>query len=180
MIEENRRIQRTLTLVKFYVDIKRPTSRNRLITKTLGKIGVISADYNGVAPNDEEFWLCGFRKEVTKSPAEPASGLFILKPIRYVDRLQVQYLTVGLYTCEDEGGIRYVIPKYKNVYWLMSIAERRRLIDPDRIHSIVVVNYDIEPGAQQYQQPPSAYSEFGLGNDIPADVMDRDLGLAEA
>lgn len=144
-LEENLRIQRTLTLAKFHVDTTRPTSRNRLITKTLGKIGVISADYNGVAPNDEEFWLCGFHKEVTKSAANPCSGLFILKPIRYVDRCQINYLTLGLYTYEDDGGIRYVIPKYKNMYWLMSIEERRRLIEPSRIHSIVVVNYNVLP-----------------------------------
>jgi len=178
VLDENRRIQRTLVLVKFIVDVTRPNSRNRLITKTLGKIGVISADYTGRAPNDEEFWLCAVHKEVTKTQSNPCSGLFILKPVRYVDRTQVNYLTTGFYTYEDEGSIRYVIPRYKNMYWLLSIEERRRLLDPPRIHSVVTVNYDIENAPQQ---PPmqDRFQEDGIGHDLPNHIVDTELGINE-
>jgi hypothetical protein len=180
VLDENRRIQRTLVLAKFIVDATRPNSRNRLITKTLGKIGVVSADYTGRAPNDEEFWLCTVVKEVTKTQSNPSSGLFILKPVRYVDRTQVNYLTTGFYTYEDEGGIRYVIPKYKNMYWLLSIEERRRLLDPSHIHSVVTVNYDIENApVQQPATVPYRFQGDGIGNDIPESVIDNDLGIAE-
>ena len=151
MLEENRRIQRTSTIVKFIVDTSRPHSRNHLITRTLGKIGVISADYNGTAPNNEEFWLVGFRKEVTKSQGNPCSGLFILEPLRYIDRTQISYLSPGLYSIEDECGIRYVIPKFKNSFWLMSIPDRRRLVEQSNSHSVVVVNYDINPDGQMVE-----------------------------
>lgn len=183
MLEENRRIQRTNTIVKFIVDNSRPHSRNHLITRTLGKIGVISADYNGVAPNNEEFWLVGFRKEVTKSQGNPCSGLFILEPLRYIDRTQINYLSPGLYSVEDECGIRYVIPKFKNSFWLMSIPDRRRLVEHSNSHSVVVVNYNINPdgqlvethtpidGIRQFTPP---YTEDGI--DVADTIPDLSFG----
>ena len=174
MLEENKRIQRTKVLVKFHVNME-ATSKNRIITKTLGKIGVISSDYDGVAPNDEEFWLCDVVKEVTKGT--PVSGLFVLRPIRKVDREDISYLIHGMYSLEDEGGIRYVIPKRKNIYWLMSIDDRRTIMDK-AIHAIVIVNYDCAlPGCISGNPAPHV---------APADIhsisdqdLDAELGIAD-
>ena len=54
MLEENRRIQRTSTIVKFIVDSSRPHSRNHLITRTLGKIGVIVELTGGTAEQGKD------------------------------------------------------------------------------------------------------------------------------
>lgn len=171
MLDDNKRIQQTKVLVKFHVNME-ATSKNRIITKTLGKIGVISSDYDGVAPNDEEFWLCSVAKEVTKGT--PVSGLFVLLPIRKVDREHISYLIHGMYTYEDEGGIRYVIPKRKNIYWLMSIDDRRAIMDK-AIHAIVIVNYDCEMPGFTNDNPVQSLIPAQI-HTLSDDDLDTELG----
>jgi len=172
MLEENKRIQETLTLVKFHANTERPFSKNRLITKTLGKHGVVSSDYKGQAPNEEEFWLCGFQKEVTKST--PCSGLFILKPLHYVDRSWISYIPFGYYNIEQENGILYVIPKDKDMYWMMSMADRRRYFSPE-VHAIIVVNQDVSPQIAAAGAAAMKEAQLQLHSSYRPAVSDADL-----
>jgi hypothetical protein len=90
-----------------------------------------------VCPGDEEFWIAEIDAVVLKSHA--VSGVFILTPIEKVTRNDYDYITHGFYTYRDVQGIRLVYPKFDTGNWLMSIDDRRLLMQSN-VHAIVIVN----------------------------------------
>ena len=162
MLPENTRIKNTKTLVKFRANYQNLHSRNRIITSTLGKFGFINPQYRGISPQDEEFWLVNIDSMVTRG--SPVSGIFILSPICMVERTDINYIAPGLYTTEDEDGIRYVIPRFVNGYWLMSLEDRRPLFDPS-IHAIIVVS---NPEIEAKPLDPTTLGMAALDPAVPA------------
>ena len=171
MLSDNRKIRDVCTLVKFRVNLDNPHSKNRILTKTLGKVGFINAQYRGIAPSDEDFWLASIDSMVTKGA--PSSGIFVLTPIKSVHRDDIMYLTHGMYTYEDDAGVRYVFPKHKNAWWVMSLQDRRLLFD-EKIHAIVIVNHDHDPATSL----KNASQDVGVER-LNQRELDHELGLRQ-
>ena len=175
MLPENKKVRDVKTLVKFRSNNDNPHSRNRIITNTLGKIGFINQLYRGVLPQDEEFWLVNIDAVITRGT--PVSGVFILTPIQVVPREDVDYIMPGMYTYDDDSGIRYVRPKMPFGYWLMSIHDRRPLLEPT-IHALIVVSEP--PSKQLVKNEPRGLTEIPRANNMTAQdlkSLDMELGL---
>lgn len=172
-MSDNRKIRNVSSLVKFRANLDNPHSKNRILTKTLGKVGFIDSQYRGILPSDEEFWFASIDSMVTKG--SPSSGIFVLTPIKKIDRNDICYLTHGMYSYEDDAGVRYVFPKMKNAWWVMSLQDRRLLFN-DKIHAVVIVNHD-------HDQTTSLQQIAAGGTQIERlrsnDQLDAELGLRQ-
>lgn len=178
MMTDNRRIRNVCSLVKFRANLDNPTSKNRILTKTLGKVGFIDSQYRGILPSDEEFWFSSIDSMVTKG--SPSSGIFVLTPIKRIERDDICYLTHGMYDIEDDAGVRYVMPKIKEAWWVMSLQDRRLLFG-DRIHAVVIVNHDHETGAVMRQITRAGGQIERLRNNdlLRNEQLDAELGLEQ-
>jgi len=135
------------TVVKFFNNVQHPSGgtiggkpkiHNHLITRTLGKLGVIDSKWDpegGPTPEDGEFWLVEILKET--SPAK-AQGVFILSPIRPVETNEVQRLAPGMYDEEDKEGTVIITPRLReDFYWMLPLSLRKAMNNANA----VVVKY---------------------------------------
>lgn len=134
------------TVVKFFCNVQpksggviggKPKIHNHLITRTLGKLGVIDSKWQPEEgqnlPKDGEFWLVEILRET--SPAQ-AKGVFILAPVRAVDTSEVQRLAPGMYEEENEEGIVIITPKMgEDFYWMLPLSLRKAMTG---INAVVV------------------------------------------
>lgn len=130
------------TVVKFFNNVQKsfgtiegkPKIHNHLITRTLGKLGVIDSKWVPVdvdAPKDGEFWLVEIIKETNPSKAQ---GVFVLTPICPVDTSDVQRLAPGMYEEEDEEGTIIITPKLReDFYWMLPLSLRKSMRDANAI-----------------------------------------------
>ena len=135
-MEENHRIRGIFTVVKFIVNNNYDEkNQNRILTKTLGKYGVVDTDYKGPCPNHDEFWLVKTVKEIkVNSP----KGCIVLTPISKIDRSQVKSIIpgTGFSTEFEEMGICYVTPNNKQHYYMIPLEFRKLNKD----HRYICVN----------------------------------------
>jgi len=124
-MDENHRIRGIFTVCKFIVNASYDVrNQNRIITKTLGKFGVVDTDYQGPSPNHDEFWLCKIVKEIK---AGTPKGCIVLTPIMRLERNQIKSLipNTGRSTEFVEDGICYVTPTNPNGYYLIPLEYRK-------------------------------------------------------
>ena len=92
-----------ITLVKFHLNKSATAARNNyIITKTLGKTGVLDWDRvrkHKRLPKDEEFWFVEIVKE---RGAGTKNGLFVLDPVKKVSTV----VTFGLRGPRGNGSVR--------------------------------------------------------------------------
>jgi len=111
-----------ITLVKFFQNPQnQDTTHNKLITKTLGKIGVLhgpTLQQSGLSPQHEEFWFVRILKE--KGAGTP-QGIFVLEPLekvklsqRFVGDPDIVHMIPGTYEVEQQGNVLLLYP---NVSW---------------------------------------------------------------
>jgi hypothetical protein len=125
------------TIVKFFTNVQqqsagtidgKPKIHNHLITRTLGKLGVIDSKWepiDGGIPKDGEFWLVEILRET--SPAR-AQGVFVLSPIKPVETSEVQRLAPGMYDEENEQGTVIVTPNLRDdLYWMLPLSLRKAM-----------------------------------------------------
>lgn len=131
------------TIVKFFTNVQSPSSgtiggrlkiHNHLITRTLGKLGVIDSKWEPTPdeiPRDGEFWLVEIIRET--SPAR-AQGVFVLRPIRPVSTLEVQKLLPGMYDEESEQGTVIITPNMSHeLYWMLPLSLRKAMTDVNAV-----------------------------------------------
>ena len=124
-MDENVRIRGIYTCVKFIMNTNYDTkNQNRIITKTLGKFGVVDTDYNGPTPDHDQFWLTKIVKEIK---AGTPKGCIVLTPIMKLDRLWIKPLIpkTGLSTEYEENGISYVTPTNQSQYYIIPLDYRK-------------------------------------------------------
>ena len=123
-MDDNHRIRNAFTVCKFIVNTDNEKSRNRIITKTLGKFGVINMDYRGPCPKHDELWYVRIDKEI--KAGEPA-GCLVLTPIMQLNIEQVDSLIpgTGASTESIEGGVCYVTPNNTERYYMIPIGYRK-------------------------------------------------------
>lgn len=125
-MEENNRIRGIHTVVKFIVNDTEDTSKNRIITKTLGKFGVINMDYRGPCPQHDELWYVKIDKEIKFNTP---SGCIVLTPIMKLPREQVLVMIprTGLSTEHEENGVCYVVPTNPNKFYMIPLDYRKSI-----------------------------------------------------
>ena len=131
------------TVVKFFTNVQqqsagtiegKPKIHNHLITRTLGKLGVIDSKWEpgeGGIPKDGEFWLVEIMRET--SPAR-AQGVFVLSPIRPIETSEVQRLAPGMYDEENEQGTVIVTPNLReDFYWMLPLSLRKAMTNVNAV-----------------------------------------------
>lgn len=123
-MDDNSKIRGIFTVCKFIVNTDPEKSRNRIITKTLGKFGVVNMDYRGPSPKHDEIWLVKIDKEI--KCGAPA-GCLVLTPIMPVPVEQVLPLipSPAFSTEYIENGVCYVVPKNQDKYYMIPISCRK-------------------------------------------------------
>lgn len=107
-------------------DVKLKNSNN-LITRSLGKVGVINSQYTGDMPRNNELWLSVIVKE--NCPGNNI-GCFVVDPIMRIRDDKIDRLIPGMYTQTVEDKILYIYPnKLKDkdgddIYWILPITHR--------------------------------------------------------
>lgn len=166
-MQENARIRGLFTIVKF-IDNPVPSSPNRLVTKTIGKYGFVSSDYEGPAPKHDEFWLVRIDREIK---ANSLQGCFVLTPVKPIDRQDISILVsgVGHYSEYEEEGIRYILPVDKDKYYVLPLEHRKNI---KTVRSVIVVNFSLAkfvtgdryfyyPTEDGYHEERESYTEPG-------------------
>jgi hypothetical protein len=123
------------TLVKFIQNFS-PESRNRLVTRTLGKLGVVDREFlqkePAVKPQAGDFWYCNVTAETTGS----GRGVFLLWPVEKVPQIEDEYqrtvdvlhLIPGLYTARRQRNAMLLYPKQLGPHWIVSSEMRRHIL----------------------------------------------------
>ncbi len=148
-----------ITLVKFIRNkLETAPPNNRVITKTLGKTGVLSWEHienQEQIPKPDEFWYVRIVKEVG---ANTPKGVFLLAPIEKVkdpDRTDgdsgIIHMIPGTYVEKKNGNTILLYPKILYYpeklapHWICSLQMKRRLMEKSRdgdtfaVNSVVVV-----------------------------------------
>jgi hypothetical protein len=159
-----------ITLVKF-IRNRKVGSDNYLVTRTLGKVGVVKREvYEEMnpKPQHDEFWFAEIMDEVHPGKVK---GCWILRPIKKVGTVNsrgfnepdIVRLIPGTFYTENRGNTIYVYPSEGSVEkgpnWILDIDVRKALTSRFRkadgsnpVSSIVVV-FD-EPPPPQIVEPP--------------------------
>lgn len=125
-MEENTRIRGIYTVVKMIVNDTEDNTKNRIITKTLGKFGVINMDYRGPCPQHDELWYVKIDKEIKFNTP---SGCIVLTPIMRLNREDVHVMIprTGLSTEHEENGVCYVVPTNPNKFFMIPLEYRKSM-----------------------------------------------------
>lgn len=115
-----------ITLAKYHHN-KDSESINKIVTRTLGKFGIIHKDYKGEMPKEDEFWLT---KIVDNIRPTEHQGCFIIEPLKKVDYSEVGKLLQGMYeeVVSENNCLIFIKPKdsFKNSVWQLTLEDRKR------------------------------------------------------
>ena len=146
-----------LTIAKFLFN-KVESRQNKLITRTLGKVGVIDPVIYAsleTRPNHDEFWFVGVLNELGRGTNR---GVFVLHPIKKVPTTfhnglaepAIVRLIPGTFSVEQREGTLYLYPATANGLlgpnWILDMDVRqylsKKIIDSTgkcTFNSIIVV-----------------------------------------
>lgn len=141
---ENLELQGSNVVLKFHYGKR--GSVNPIISKTMGKVAVISHAYQGAMPQPGTFWICRIDKEI--SNPEKKTGCFIVTPIRFVTIESVKKLLPGMYDEEIRNHMVICRPKVPGICWLMPFSIKKYYIKPEKAQvqyeSLVVPLQEVE------------------------------------
>jgi len=97
-------------------------SVNPVISKTMGKVSVISHAYQSAMPQPGSFWVCRIDNEI--------QGSFIVTPLKMVPLENVKSLIPGMYDVEIKNLTVVLRPKAEvaNIYWLVPFSIKKYYI----------------------------------------------------
>lgn len=103
-------------ILKFFVNKNVSEGEAEVISRTLGKIAIVSRAYierhrqnpkHNPMPDDQEFWRVHIVKEL--QPGKRA-GCFLVQPIEKVEVDSLLHLAPGMYHIESRKNALYVLP----------------------------------------------------------------------
>lgn len=179
-----------ITLVKFIRNRLSHTD-NYLITRTLGKVGVVKKELFGVMdprPRHDEFWFAEILSEVRPNESK---GCWILRPIRPIGTVtrkggfsepDIVRLIPGTFDVERRGNTLYIYPhaanSEKGPNWILDVEVRRQLLHRFRaadgsfeVNSVIVV-FDEKPAPELVVKPKSSTPTDPI---IDFDAMAKEL-----
>ena len=134
-----------LTLVKFIWNYRQDSS-NKLISRTLGKLGVLARDCEQ-KPKHNEWWYCTIQKEVGHGTDK---GVFVLNPVEYLaetdGRQELLYLYPGSFNIVRKGSALLMFPDKQGYPWICPTSMKRHLINKYKkedhydLNAIIVVH----------------------------------------
>lgn len=95
-------------------------SVNPIISKTMGKVAVISHAYQSSMPQPGSFWICRIDNEIP--------GSFIVTPLRMIPLENVKSLIPGMYDIEIQNLTVICKPKVGDIYWLVPFSIKKYYI----------------------------------------------------
>lgn len=95
-------------------------SVNPIISKTMGKVAVISHAYQSSMPQPSSFWICRIDSEI--------QGSFIVTPIKMVPLENVKSLIPGMYDVVIQNNTVVLNPKVGDIYWLVPFSIKKYYI----------------------------------------------------
>lgn len=110
-------------ILKFHYG--RRGSINPIISKTMGKVAVISHAYQGVMPQPGTFWLCKIERELGEASS---GGCFIVTPLRVVLLTNIVKLIPGTYATEFHGKTVVCRPRVDNHNWIIPFSLKKYFI----------------------------------------------------
>jgi hypothetical protein len=120
-----------IVIVKFFINNNK-TSRNEILTRTLGKIGVINSLYQGEAIQDKDVWRVRILRETHVGINK---GCFVLEPMERLEAESITRLLPGLYVDNVVGGILFIRPKRPGYNWILPLSHKRSIRD---VYAIIV------------------------------------------
>jgi hypothetical protein len=100
-------------------------SVNSLISKTMGRVAVISHGYEGPMPQNKSFWLCKIEKE---HGSGQQNGCYIVVPVKEVKLEQIMKLVPGAYETEIIGATVMCRPRVDGHYWIIPFSLKKFFI----------------------------------------------------
>jgi len=146
----------THTIVKFIQN--KPESSNKLISRTLLKIAVVSKFYNprpsASHPKADEFWIVNIVKETGEGKA---SGCFVVEPQFRVPTIvkdnitspHILHLAPSMFTYEFVNGKIMVKPDDPGRPWIMPLELKSLLAQKEKAYALIVC---LAPNVEQYYQ----------------------------
>lgn len=127
-----------ITLVK-WIENRNKTSKNRIITRTLGKIGLMPSDVlfrGGNLPKKDEFWY----SEIVCETKPGRNGVFVLRPIKKIEdvphyrtkRPNFEYLIPGMFDMQRRRNALLIYPHQRSQHWICSSPMRTFLMRKHR------------------------------------------------
>jgi len=129
-----------VTIVKFYFNNNRKMKSkfyNRLLTRTLGKVGVIDRKFDTDKVQSGEFWKV---RIVGETCPGRNTGCFLLEPIEKVLPDNMGIVLPGMYSEQRHKGLLIVHPNSNDHNWMMGLKHRKAIQDiSDReVYAIIV------------------------------------------
>lgn len=131
------------TIVKFYANPRKNTN-NKVITRTLLKIGIIDSAWLSTHSEDEgpqngELWKVKIVREVEEGKPH---GCFLIHPIEKVEKIVP--LLVNMYDEEEINGVLIIHPhkdidQENNINWILPVSTKRSLKDKSIYAAIVAL-----------------------------------------
>lgn len=107
--------------LKFFLS-KGPDNVTKLISRTLGKLSLISDVHQGIV-QDQEIWICEIEQEIGPNKK---TGAFMVKPLKKVDPEKIKKLIPGFYSTMNDGNTVFLYPKEnQSEPWIISINTRK-------------------------------------------------------
>lgn len=100
-------------------------SVNPIISKTMGRVAVISHSYQGTMPQPGTFWLCEIEREIGN---EKPNGCFVVVPVKEVKIESVMRLVPGTYQTEIHGSTVVCRPMVEGHYWIIPFSLKKYFI----------------------------------------------------
>jgi len=170
-----------ITLVKFMPNPQdSDNTNNKLITRTLGKIGVLhgpTLQQLGLQPQAEEFWFVKILKE--KGAGTP-QGLFLLEPLekvklskKFIGEPDIIHIIPGTYQEEWAGNVLLIHP---NVSWFPDRLGPNWIIGQSIKYELMRRHNDKQRGVFKLS---SIILVFDRTNDWPKEPL-RSIGSSSA
>lgn len=136
----------TKVVLKFFLS-RSPNQVLRLISRTLGKLSLISDAYQGTV-NDQEIWICEIEQEIVPNKHH---GAFMVRPIQKVDPANIKKLIPGFYSIMPSGKSVYLYPNQNpSDPWLVSINTRKIF---NRKYTSIIVPIEFRETTPQNHEP---------------------------
>lgn len=115
-----------LTLAKYHRN-QDSDSTNRIVTRTLGKFGIINKEYKGEIPKEDEFWLTRIVDNIKPNEHQ---GCFIVEPVKKVSYDNVGKLLLGMYEeiLPVNDCLIFIKPveQFKGSIWQLALEDRKK------------------------------------------------------